>query len=187
VEEIRNTDAWIMGQDNSRPEFHQALLGMLGDPAPMVRNNAALSLVRFGDATARPQLVRMLQPEKVMAAQSGRVADLSKPGTAIRLNGAVAKLEVNGSKVEVRAPIPGRIRQYAVSVGAQVQAGQELATIDPGPEQAWEALRALYLVGQKEDLAAITPYEKNLDNFPDKVREQAVLTEKAILQRATQN
>ncbi len=183
VEEIRNTDAWIMGQDNTRPEFHQALLAMLHDRSPMVRGNAALSLVRFGDPSGRPQLVEMLQPAKVAAPQAGRVTDLAKIGEAIRQNGTIAKLEANGSTLEVRSPIAGRVRSFAVARNAQVQAGSELATIDPAPEQVWEALRALYLVGQKEDLAAVQAYEKGLPNMPDKVREQAVLTEKAILQR----
>ncbi|MFI5109884.1 MAG: biotin/lipoyl-containing protein [Terriglobales bacterium] len=183
VEEVRNTDAWIMGQDNTRPEFHQALLPMLNDASPVVRGNAALSLVRFGDASGRPQLVEMLQPAKVKAPQAGRVADLAKIGEAIRQNGTIAKLDVNGTTVEVRSPIAGRVRSFGVTQGAQVQAGTELAVMDPAPEQVWEALRALYLVGRKEDLPAVTAYAKNLPNMPDRVREQAVLTEKAILER----
>src|ERR1700688_4204398 len=55
VEEVRNTDAWVMGQDASAG-FHDILLKMLADPSQMVRGNAALSLVRFGDATGRPQI-----------------------------------------------------------------------------------------------------------------------------------
>jgi biotin carboxyl carrier protein len=183
VEEVRNTDAWIMGQDNTRPEFHQALLAMLNDPEPMVRGNAALSLVRFGDAAARPQLVRMLQVEKVSAPRAGRITDLGKPGTAIRQNGTIAKMEVNGASVEVRAPIPGRIRSYSIARGAQAHAGQELAQIDPGPAQVWEALRALYLVGSRDDLPAIQPYKQAQADFPDRVRDQAIQTEKAILER----
>lgn len=184
VQEIRNTDAWIMGQDTSRPEFHQALLAMLKDPSPIVRSNAALSLVRFGDDSGHAQLLEMLQPANVIAPQAGRVSDLGKPGTAIRQDGTIAKLETAGGTVEVRAPIPGRIRSLAVERGASVQSGSELATIDPGPAQVWEALRALYLVGRKEDLPLIAPYKANLDNFPDKVRDQAIETEKAILQRS---
>ncbi len=34
VEEVRNTDAWVMGQDTSGPGFHDALLKMLNDPSP---------------------------------------------------------------------------------------------------------------------------------------------------------
>src|SRR5208282_6810959 len=56
VEEVRNTDAWVMGQDTSGAGFHNALLKMLADPSPMVRGNAALSLVRFGDTSGRPQI-----------------------------------------------------------------------------------------------------------------------------------
>src|SRR5713101_2111287 len=56
VEEVRNTDAWVMGQDTSAAGFHETLAKMLNDPSPMVRGNAALSLVRFGDASGRPQI-----------------------------------------------------------------------------------------------------------------------------------
>src|SRR6266700_2474524 len=62
VEEVRNTDAWVMGQDTSGAGFHETLLKMLNDPSPLVRGNAALSLVRFGDATGRPQILALLQP-----------------------------------------------------------------------------------------------------------------------------
>src|ERR1700722_18265068 len=62
VEEVRNTDAWVMGQDTSGAGFHEALLKMLADSALTVRGNAALSLVRFGDATGRPQIIELLQP-----------------------------------------------------------------------------------------------------------------------------
>jgi hypothetical protein len=56
--------------------------------------------------------------------------------------------------------------------------------VDPGAEQVWEALRALYLIGQTEDLPAITPYERELPEISDRVRQQAVLTERAIRERA---
>ena len=69
VEEIRNTDAWVMGQDTAGAGFHEALLKMLNDESPMVRGNAALSLVRFGDATGRPQIVALLQPAQISASR----------------------------------------------------------------------------------------------------------------------
>jgi len=47
----------------------------------------------------------------------------------------------------------------------------------------WEALRALYLVGRLDDLPAILPYERELPDIPDHVRQQALLTEKAIRER----
>src|SRR5579864_1656358 len=84
VEEVRNTDAWVMGQDTSATGFHDALLKMLQDASPMVRGNAALSLVRFGDASGRPEIVALLQPATVTAPSDGRVVDSDRPGTAIR-------------------------------------------------------------------------------------------------------
>ncbi|MFY9908348.1 MAG: hypothetical protein WAK56_00820, partial [Candidatus Sulfotelmatobacter sp.] len=93
VEEVRNTDAWVMGQDTAGAGFHQALLRMLADPSPMARGNAALSLVRFGDATGRPQILELLQPARITAPQSGRVVDSDRPGTPIHRGGLIAKLQ----------------------------------------------------------------------------------------------
>jgi hypothetical protein len=56
--------------------------------------------------------------------------------------------------------------------------------VDPGDQQVWEALRALYLVGQVEDLPAIRAYQRELPEISDRVRQQAELTEKAIRERA---
>jgi biotin carboxyl carrier protein len=188
VEEVRNTDAWVMGQDTSGAGFHEELLKMLADPSPMVRGNAALSLVRFGDATGRGQIVALLQPATINAPVSGRIADADRPGTAIRQGGLLAKLAATGSSapLEIRSPIPGRIRSVA-QPGANVAAGAEIAVVDPGAEQVWEALRALYLVGQMDDLPAIRPYERDLPDIPDHVRQQAVETENVIRTRAGKN
>jgi hypothetical protein len=38
--EIRQTAAWIMGQDRAYPPFHEALLKLIHDPEPMVRRAA---------------------------------------------------------------------------------------------------------------------------------------------------
>jgi len=190
VEEVRNTDAWVMGQDTSVVSFHETLLKMLADASPMVRGNAALSLVRFGDATGRPQIVALLQPALISAPADGRIVDADRPGTAIRQGGLLAKLAAAGSSsagsstpVEIRSPIPGRIRSVS-QPGANVVAGSEVAVVDPGTEQVWEALRALYLVGQMDDLGAVLPYERDLPDISNDVRQQAVETEKAIRQRA---
>src|ERR1700747_3281492 len=53
VEEVRNTDAWLMGLDTSYAAFHETLSKMLQDSSTIVRGNGALSLVRFGDALGR--------------------------------------------------------------------------------------------------------------------------------------
>jgi biotin carboxyl carrier protein len=184
VEEVRNTDAWVMGQDTSAAAFHETLLKMLRDSSQMVRGNAALSLVRFGDARGRPQIVALLRPATVVAPAAGRVTNIDKIGTAVRQGGLIAKLENGERTTEIRTPITGRIRSLSVATGATVADGAEVATIDPSSEQVWEALRALYLVGQVDDLAAIRIYERNVPGVPDRLREQARLTEKAIQERA---
>lgn len=185
VEEVRNTDAWVMGQDTSGPAFHETLLKMLNDSSPMVRGNAALSLVRFGDATGRPQIVSLLQPARITAPGAGRIVDSDRPGTAIHQGGLIAKVapSSSGQTIELRSPIPGRIRSVS-QTGANVAAGTEVAVIDPASEQVWEALRALYLVGQPEDLAAIRPYERDLPDISNDLRQQATEAEKAIRTRA---
>jgi len=185
VEQVRNTDAWAMGQDTSGPDFHQTLLRLLADPSPLVRGNAALSLVRFGDAAGRPQIVALLQPAQITAPASGHVIDADRPGTAIHQGGLLAKIASAGSSVpvEIRSPIPGRIRSVS-QPGSNVTAGAQIAVVDPATEQVWEALRALYLVGQLDDLPAVRPFERDLPDISNDVRQQAAETEKAIRKRA---
>jgi biotin carboxyl carrier protein len=207
VEEVRNTDAWVMGQDTSGAGFHEMLLRMLNDVSATVRGNAALSLVRFGDATGRPQIVALLQPAEVRVPTSGQigpsapqdlwsdkgrtagVVDTAAAGIAIREGGVVAKLGVavftgGASVIELHSPITGRVRTLETQRGRQVHAGDLIAVIDPGTEQVWEALRALYVVGQMDDLAAVRPYERELPEISNDVRLQAAATEKAIRSRA---
>lgn len=194
VEEVRNTDAWVMGQDTSGPGFHETLLKMLDDSSPMVRGNAALSLVRFGDASGHPQIVALLQPARIVTPFAGRVTDSDKVGTAVHQGGLIAKLQVDRStaasqneqhSIELRSPISGRIRTLSVAPGTDVVAGAEIATVSPGDEQVWEALRALYLIGQLDDLPAVRPYQRELPETSDRIRQQALLTEKSIRERAS--
>src|SRR5438128_4574931 len=188
VEEVRNTDAWVMGQDTSVAGFHEALLKMLNDSSLMVRGNVALSLVRFGDATGRPQIVQLLQPIQILAPGGGGIMDTSTAGTSIRQGGVIAKLEVNWNyddinRVDVRSPAAGRVRTISVRARQQVHQGDVIAVLDPATEQVWEALRALYLIGKPEDIPAIHSYERDLPDIPAHVRQQAIETEKAIRQR----
>jgi hypothetical protein len=185
VEEIRNTDAWVLGQDTSGPGFHDALRNMLNDPSPTVRGNAALSLVRFGDSSGRPQLTALLQPAQITTPVSGRVVDIDGVGTSVHRGGLIARIAYgHEQELELRSLIPGRLRTISVQTGQSVAANSAIATVAPTTEQVWEALRALYLIGQPEDLPAITPYQRELPEIPDRIREQAMLTEKAIHERS---
>jgi hypothetical protein len=96
----------------------------------------------------------------------------------------IAKLATSGSSqiVEIRSPIPGRIRSVA-QTGANLSEGTEVAVVNPATEQVWEALRALYLIGQPDDMPAIQPYERDLPDISNDVRQQAQETEKAIRAR----
>jgi hypothetical protein len=185
IEEVRNTDAWVMGQDTSGAGFHDALRKMLDDASLTVRGNAALSLVRYGDTSGRPQIVALLQPATVISKAAGQVSDASTAGTPIHQGGLVAKIkDASGQTVDVRSPIAGRVRSLGVSQGQNIATGGTVAVVDPDTEQVWEALRALYLVGQPDDLPAITPWERELAEIPDRIREQARATDKAIRERS---
>lgn len=188
-EEVRSTDAWVMGQDTGGQGFHEALLKMLDDPSLVVRGNAALSLVSFGDDLGRAEIVSLLQPVVISAPSSGRIIDTAAVGTAIHQGGLVAKLQNSDSNAqqttELRSPINGRVRTLSTATGASVVSGATIATVEPGEDQVWEALRALYLVGQLEDLPAIRPYERELPEVPERLRQQAIETEKAIQERAS--
>ena len=161
----------------------------------MVRGNAALSLVRFKDDSGREQIVALLQPAHVFAPSAGRIIDTARVGTAIHQGGIVAKLRPapsaaanspsGESTTEIRSPISGRIHSISAPTGALVIAGAEIAAVEPGDEQVWEALRALYLIGRAEDLPAIRPYERESRDIPDRVREQALLADQAIRSRAS--
>jgi hypothetical protein len=186
-EEVRSTDAWVMGQDTAGRGFHEALLKMLDDPSLIVRGNAALSLVRFGDSSGRSEIVSLLQPVTITTPTAGRVVDTAEAGTAIHQGGLIAKLQDgDGQQIrELRSPITGRVRTLSTATGASVVSGAAIATIEPGEEQVWEALRALYLIGQLDDLPAIRPYQRELPEVPERLRQQAIATERAIQERAS--
>jgi hypothetical protein len=185
-EEVRSTDAWVMGQDTAGPGFHEALLKMLEDPSMIVRGNAALSLVSFGDSSGRGQIVSLLQPVVITTASAGRLMDTAGVGTAIHQGGLIAKLQnEDGQQIqELRSPITGRVRTLSTVTGTSVGPGTPIATVEPGEEQVWEALRALYLIGQLDDLSAIRLYQRELPEVPERLRQQAIQTERAIQERA---
>ncbi len=86
--------------------------------------------------------------------------------------------------VELRSPITGRLHSLSAQRGKTVRPGELIAVIDPGTEQVWEGLRALYLIGQLDDLPAIRPYERDLPDISNDVRRQAIETEQAIRKRS---
>ncbi len=183
--QLRLMAAWVMGQDNQSATFHQALLKLLHDPEPMVRWNAALALVRFGDPAGQPELRFMLRPYGLLAPHSGSVTFRLKEQDTVSAGSLVARIKEGDQRVtEVRSPLAGRMERRVAKDGSQVQTGQEIATISPGSEQVWEALRALYVVGRPSDLDDVDRFAQGVAGMPDRVGQQATLTAQVIRSRA---
>src|SRR6202166_2665474 len=179
-DELRVTSAWVMGQDNQSAEFHAALLKQLSDANPMVQRNAALSLVRFADPAGHDIIAGMLAPYAMTAPRSGTLVIRLKPGDVINPGTMVGHINAGEEKMEVRSDVPGTILEWSSPDNSQVESGRQMLLIDPSPEMAWESLRALYLVGKKEDLSAVNRYARGADGMPPQVQQQAVLTARAI-------
>lgn len=157
IAEVRKTAAWVMGQDNKSEEFHRALLDLLQDNEPLVRRNAALQLVRFADASGRPELRAMLQPFDVKAPFAGTVISLLPQGSNIRAGGLLARIRDNSGNVqEFRSPVDGRVSAPGVTKeGDQLSANQTLVWLIPDQSTVMDALKAMAYVGTKEDLSLI--------------------------------
>jgi hypothetical protein len=179
-DELRVTAAWVMGQDNQSSDFHAALIKQLADANPMVRRNAALSLVRFADPAGHDIIVGMLSPYSIVSPRSGTLEIRLKPGDVINPGTLLAHIVVNGEKTEVRSDVPGTILQWVPPDGVQVEAGQTMLQVDPSPEMVWESLRALYLIGKKEDLPAVNSYVRGGDGMSPQIQQQAALTARSI-------
>ena len=178
--EIRQTAAWIMGQDRAYPPFHEALLRLIHDPEPMVRRNTALSLAGFGDGAARGELVAMLHPYLVHAAVGGTVRYRLKLGDYVNPGTLLARV----GEAEVRSPAPGEVRSLEHKDGDAVAPGDALAELSADKNHVWEALRALYVVGQTQDLEDVRRFTRPVPGLPESVARQAALTVQAIQARA---
>lgn len=183
VDEIRVTDAWVMGQDTSSEDFHHALSELLSDPNPMVRRNAALSLVRFKDDSGHAQIVAMLRPFDLSSPFEGKLDTRLKPGDVVNPGTMVAHIESSAGKREVRSNVPGTLDRWLAANGSNVNAGQPVLSLLPSASMVWEALRALYLIGNAEDLPDVARYARGLDGMSPQIAQQAQATLTAIRDR----
>lgn len=179
--EFRLTVAWLMGFDNTSQEFHKALLKLVQDPEPIVRRNAALALVRFDDNSGRQELIAVLKPYVVKAPEDGVVQSSMHEGTTVGRRTPLARIELADGKVaELRSPLPGLVNKILKPNGSQVKRDEELLSLNSDEESVWEALRALAIVGTKDDLPLIQSYTESASG---RIKEQASLTVKAIISR----
>jgi biotin carboxyl carrier protein len=182
VAEVRKTTAWVMGQDPSAEEFHQALLSLLTDPEPLVRRNAALQLVRFGDAAGRPELRAMLQQFEVKSPMAGTIVSLLPRGSKIKAGGLLARIrDASNSVSEFRSPLDGAIGSLSVKEDEAVTVGQTIGWLSPDQAMVSDALRGLAFVGTKDDLPLIESCAQA--DASAETSQQASLTEKAIKNR----
>jgi HEAT repeat protein len=194
--EVRKTVAWVMGQDNTSEEFHRALLSLLGDSEPLVRRNAALQLVRFGDASGRPELRAMLQPFEAKSPIAGTIVSILPVGSELRAGALLARIRAASGSVtnaapaqaqpgdvqEFRAPVDGEITSLAVKEGASVTADQPIASLKPDEASVRASLRALAYVGAEDDLPVVEQYASSSNT---EIQAAAAAAAKSIRSRAS--
>jgi hypothetical protein len=186
--DVRMTAAWVMGVEHTSEEFRAALLRLVGDPEPIVRRNAALALVRFGDARCRPELRAMLRPFPVAAQAEGTALTALTAGSQVKRESLLLKFtNPAGETGEVRSPLPGKVERAAVKDGERFEAGRELFTLAPDEEQVTDALTGLYYLGDGEDVPEVERYARGVEGMPDEVKAKAALTAEAIKRRASQS
>ena len=179
--EIRQTAAWVMGQDNTSQEFHTALARLLEDSEPIVRRNAALGITRFGDNSGRRELLAVLQPFQVLAPVDGVLQSALSTGSTVSVGSLLSRIAGEDGRItEVRSPLPGTIDRVFVAEGKPLRASEPIASLAPDGRSVSEALRALRFVGGREDMGAITDYTKNMS---ERVKAEAALTVKTIESR----
>lgn len=184
VADVRMTAAWLMGVEHRSGEFHAALLKLVEDGEPIVRRNAALALVRFGDERCRPELLAMLRPYVVRAAAGGTAMTALSAGTPVKRESLLVRYgTAEGVTAEVRSPVPGRVERAGVREGERFEAGAELFQIAPDAEQVRDALLGLYYFGRPEDLPEVERYERGVEHMPDDVKRQASATAREIKSR----
>jgi hypothetical protein len=189
--EVRKTVAWVMGQDNTSEDFHRALLSLLNDNEPLVRRNAALQLVRFGDASGRPELRAMLGVFEAKSPIAGTLVSLLPVGSEVRAGSLLARIHDSSANVqEFRAPVDGKITAAgttgasALKEGDSISANQTIARLTPDRATILAALRALAYVGTKDDLPLVESCAQ-VDASAETAK-QASLTAKSIRARTGQ-
>lgn len=184
--DLRMTAAWVMGLEHKSQDFHTALLRLLEDAEPIVRRNAALALVRFGDARSRAELREMLRPFTVKSPGGGTAYTALTAGTPVKRGSLLVKYRSNpsGAVEEIRSPLPGVVETARTSGGDIIEPGDELFVVRPDEEQVRDALVGLYYVGGAEDLAEVERYANGVGGVPEDLKAKAAQVAEAIKRRS---
>jgi hypothetical protein len=186
--DLRMTAAWVMGLEHKSEEFRASLARLLEDPEPIVRRNAALALVRFGDARSRPELVAMLRPYAIKSTADGTALTALTEGTRVKRGSLLVKFKnQSGELEEIRSPLPGEIARALVKDSESFEAGRDLFHLAPDAEQARDALVGLYYVGGAADLAEVERYANGAYGAPEDLKAKAAQVAEAIKRRSEGN
>lgn len=183
--DLRMTAAWVMGLEHKSEEFRAALRRLLADPEPIVRRNAALALVRYGDASARAELLEMLRPFEIKAQTEGTAETALSVGTPVKRESLLVRYK-NKSNLgsEVRSPLPGKVEQAFVKEGDYFGGEARLFVISPDAGQVRDALIGLSYLGEESDLSEVERYARGVEGMPEAVKTQAAQTLESIKSRA---
>ncbi len=185
IAEVRMTLAWFMGQDTTAEGFQGCLRRLLRDVKPLVRRNAALSLIAFGDAAGRAEVRGMLMSHRIVARAAGKVLYRLKETDSVREGTLVARIQIDeGNFEEIRSVLPGYVEQQLAAEGKRVSVGEPLVSLAPEEEQVWEALRAMYFIGEMKDLPVVEPFLAENPRLSGRVQQQARFSIRAINGRA---
>lgn len=183
--DVRMTAAWVMGVEHSSQEFRETLARLLEDPEPIVRRNAALALVRFGDERCRPELLAMLRPYTITARSEGTALTALTVGSHVKRESLLVRYMIKPNMVEeIRSPLPGIIEKASIKEGDYWRVGAELFVIAPDAEQVSDALTALFFFAKPEDLADVERYARGVEGMPSYVRIEATKVAELIKRRA---
>ena len=181
--ELRLTLAWLMGFDSKSNDFHTSLKKLLNDPEPIVRRNAALALIRFGDDAGRSELRSVFDLYVVKATTAGTLSSSLHSGATVSRGALLARIQNGATETEIRSPLPGKVENLVAQTGARVNFGDTLLMLSSDEGSIWESLRGLAVIGQQEEFDAITRYVQKTPTMSERTKEQASVTLKAIHER----
>jgi hypothetical protein len=185
--DVRLTVAWVMGVDTRAEEFHAELLRLAEDREPIVRRNAALSLVSFGDPRSLKELRAMLKPYTVVSSFEGRAETVLSEGSKVNREAMLVRVRSKeGESLEARAPLDGTIEKALLREGDEVRAGQEIFVLAPDVRSVEDALVGLRRLGEQEDLTEVERYARGVPGMPSRTKELAAQTAEAIKRRVEQ-
>jgi biotin carboxyl carrier protein len=182
--DVRMTAAWVMGLEHRSEDFRSALARLVEDPEPIVRRNAALALVRFGDPRCRGELLAMLRPYAVDAQAAGTALTALTAGSRVKRDSLLLRFRNSaGETGDVRSPLPGTVERATVKDGEAFEAGRELFVLAPDAGQVGDALIGLAYLGTAEDVPEVERYARGVGGMPEDLKAKAARTAEAIRRR----